>query len=74
MCKERTFNIEFRRCDGGGAEDYVWDDVQFDIEETSFTEMVNDILSLFNAFCAEHGYGNAKIEYVEEVFDEVFDE
>lgn len=70
MCKERTFNIEFRRRDGGGAEDFVWDDVQFDIEETSFTEMVNDILSLFNAFCAENGYENAKIEYIEEEFNE----
>ena len=70
MVKTRTFNIEFRRCDSGGAEDFIWDDVQFDIEETSFTEMVNDMLSLFNVFCAENGYGNAKIEYVEEVFDE----
>lgn len=70
MVKTRTFNIEFCRCDGGGAEDFVWDNVQFDIEETSFTEMVNDMLSLFNVFCAENGYGNAKIEYVEEVFDE----
>lgn len=70
----RIFNIGFNVMNGG-AEDSVCDETQFDIEDTGdFSEMMTELMELFNDFCAENGFNSTKITYIEEVFPLVLPE
>jgi len=64
-----TVNVGFHYNNGGGAEDPVYDETQFDIEvDKMFGTMAMELLQLFYDFCDENGFLNATIDYVEEVF------
>lgn len=62
----RIFNIGFKVLNGG-AEEPVCDETQFDIEDTgNFSEMMTELMELFNDFCAENNFNSTKISYIEE--------
>lgn len=70
----RIFNIGFKVLNGG-AEEPVCDETQFDIEDTgNFSEMMTELMELFNDFCAENDFNSAKVSYIEEVSPTVLTE
>lgn len=61
----RIFNIGFKVLNGG-AEEPVCGETQFDIEDTgNFSEMMTELMELFNDFCAENDFNSAKVSYIE---------
>lgn len=74
--KYRTFNVCFSYYPGGGAEERINDETQFDIEDTGdFTGMFNELVSLFNDFIQENSdLTCAVISMIDEVpYDGAYD-
>ena len=69
MVRNRVFNIGFKRKPCILLKEWTYDEVQFDIEDGAFTDMVSDFLSLWNSFCEENDFGVATPTYIEEIFD-----
>lgn len=64
--KFRTYDIGFVTSDlDGGFQ--LEDETEFDLVETPFDEMVEELLDLWRVFCDESGFTNAQITYVREV-------
>lgn len=75
--KYRTFNVCFSYNPGGGAEDWINDETQFDIEDTGdFVGMFNELVSLFNDFIQENSdLAGSVIDMINEVpYDGAYDD
>lgn len=68
MIKMRTFDVGFVVFPGGGANNPMNDETEFDVEDGCTDNMMTELVQLFNDFCAENDFYNTKITYISEVF------